>query len=71
MTKASMNRLLRAAAGAALAVPLASCVTVNPPDKPIEINLKVDISQRVLVTLQRDVEQLMRENPDTFPQNPQ
>lgn len=58
-------------AAAVFALPLSGCITVEPPDKPIEINLKVDISQRVLVTLQRDVEQLMRDNPDTFPQNPQ
>ena len=54
---------------AALAIPLTGCVTVNAPDKPIEINLNVDIRQEVLVRMQRDVEQLIRQNPQAFPQN--
>ena len=68
MTKAHHLRragLLGAAAAIAL---LPGCVTVNPPDKPIEINLNVTIQQEVLVRLQRDVEQLIRENPEAFPQ---
>jgi hypothetical protein len=60
----------RAAAILALLPLTASCVTVRPPDKPIEINLNVKIEQEVLVRLQRDVDQLIRENPDAFPQQP-
>jgi hypothetical protein len=60
---------LRLIAGAALAFPLASCVTVRPPDKPIEINLNVDIRQEVLVRLQQDAQQLIEQNPDAFPQS--
>jgi hypothetical protein len=55
-------------AAAALAAPLAGCVNVTPPDKPIEINLNVKIEQEVLVRLQRDVEQIIRQNPQDFPQ---
>ena len=51
-------------------MPLASCVTVNAPEKPIEINLNVDIRQEVLVRLREDVEQLIRDNPQAFPQDP-
>ncbi len=54
-------------AAAALATPLAGCISVSPPDKPIEINLNVKIEQEVLVRLQRDVEQLIKENPQDFP----
>ncbi len=62
---------LKLAAGALILMPLtASCVTVRPPDKPIEINLNVKIEQEVLVRLQRDVDQLIRSNPDVFPANP-
>ena len=67
MTERSRKALLTLA-GAAACLPLASCITVKPPDKPIEINLNVDIRQEVLVRLQRDVEQLIRENPEAFPQ---
>jgi hypothetical protein len=38
------------------------------PDKPIEVNLNVTIKQEVLVRLQRDVEQLINQNPQAFPQ---
>ena len=54
-------------AAAALAAPLAGCISVSPPDKPIEINLNVTIRQEVLVRLQRDVEQLINQNPQAFP----
>lgn len=54
----------------AVAVALSGCVTVRPPDKPIEINLNVKIEQEVLVRLQRDVDQLIRSNPEVFPTTP-
>ena len=65
------RRTVRAACGAALMLPLVGCITVSPPDKPIEINLNVTIQQEVLVRLQRDVEQLIQQNPEAFPQQPQ
>ena len=64
------NRLLRAACAATLMLPLAGCITVDTPDKPIEINLNVNIRQEVLVRLQKDVDQLIKQNPDAFPQTP-
>ncbi len=67
-----MNRQthwIRLAAAAALAAPLGGCISVSPPDKPIEINLNVTIRQEVLVRLQRDVEQLIQQNPQAFPQD--
>jgi len=57
-------------AAALLATPLTSCISVKAPDKPIEINLNVTIRQEVLVRLQRDVEQLINQNPQAFPQQP-
>ena len=42
-----------------LMLPLGGCITVDTPDKPIEINLNVTIRQEVLVRLQRDVETLI------------
>jgi hypothetical protein len=50
-----------------IVLPLASCVTVESPDKPIEINLNVDITQEVLVRLQQDARDLIQQNPDAFP----
>jgi hypothetical protein len=59
---------LRLIAGMACALPLAGCVTVETPEKPIEINLNVEIRQEVLVRLQQDAAQLIEQNPDAFPQ---
>jgi ABC-type uncharacterized transport system auxiliary subunit len=62
------KRLLQAACGAALVLPLGGCISVATPEKPIEINLNVTIRQEVVVRLQRDVEQLIQQNPEAFPQ---
>ncbi len=51
-------------------MPLAGCISVKTPEKPIEINLNVVIRQEVVVRLQRDVEQLIKANPDAFPGTP-
>ena len=55
-------------AAALLSATLSSCISVKAPEKPIEINLNVTIRQEVLVRLQRDVEQLINQNPQAFPQ---
>ena len=52
---------------ALLSAPLSSCISLKAPDKPIEINLNVTIRQEVLVRLNRDVEQLIQQNPQAFP----
>jgi len=70
MTKRRVKRTVQIVACAAMAFPLASCITVRAPDKPIEINLNVDIRQEVLVRLQQDVQQLIRQNPEAFPSTP-
>lgn len=72
MIMATIRKIQRPAllAAAVMSAPLSGCVTVKPPDRPIEINLNVNIQQEVLVRLQRDVEQLIRDNPDAFPQGP-
>ncbi|MBI1393308.1 MAG: YnbE family lipoprotein [Alphaproteobacteria bacterium] len=53
---------------AATAFVAISCATVKveAPDKPIEINLNVNITQEVRVKLERDVEDLITNNPDIF-----
>jgi hypothetical protein len=41
-------------------------VKIVAPDKPIEINLNVKIDQEVRVKLDREVEDLIADNPDLF-----
>ena len=67
MTGTQMQRSV--ARLAALGVTLATvpgCVQVAAPEKPIEINLNINIRQEVLVRLEKDVEQLIQNNPDVF-----
>ena len=44
----------------------AGCVQVAAPDKPIEINLNINIRQEVVVRLQEDVRDLIQKNPGVF-----
>lgn len=53
---------------AALAL-LAACqptVKVEAPDKPIVINLNVKIEQEVRIKIERDVEDLLKSQPELF-----
>ena len=68
MPKPTANRIAALIGISAATTALTGCITVSPPDKPIEINLTVDIKQEVLVRLQRDVEDLIKANPQAFPQ---
>ena len=63
-------KVARLAFPLAAAMPLAGCITVKPPDKPIEVNLNVAIKQEVLVRLQQDVQQMIQKNPQAFPPLP-
>ena len=52
---------------AALApVLLAGCVQVSAPERPIEINLNINIRQEVVVSLRGDVRELIEQNPGVF-----
>ncbi len=42
------------------------CVTVNAPDKPIEINLNVKIDQEVVYRLDGEAKSLIQDNPGIF-----
>lgn len=53
-------RAARLPAGAAACAMLASCVQVAAPDRPIEVNLNINIRQEVLVRLQQDARDLIQ-----------
>jgi hypothetical protein len=50
-----------------LGLMLGGCVTVKAPDKPIEINLNINVKQEVVVSLKKDAEDFIANNPDLFP----
>lgn len=52
-----------------LAAMLAACthtVKIEPSDKPIRIDLNVNITQEVRIRLEREVEDMIRNNPEIF-----
>jgi len=64
MNKVRIGGLLPLAA----VIVLTACTTVKLEggDKPIEINLNVKIDQEVRVKLDREIEDLIAQNPDIF-----
>ena len=54
------------AIAAALLVAACATVKVEAPDEPIEINLNVKIDQEVRIKLDKEVEDLIADNPDIF-----
>ena len=43
-----------------------ACIQLRAPDKPIEINLNVNIKQEVVVRLEKDVADLIKKNAAVF-----
>jgi len=41
-------------------------VKIEPSDKPIIINLNINIQQEIRVRLDKDIEDLLADNPDVF-----
>lgn len=54
--------------GAALTamVMLGGCIQLRAPDKPIEINLNINIKQEVVIRLAKDVADIIKNNPAVF-----
>jgi hypothetical protein len=66
-THGGMNRIA-AMAAAFFAVLTSGCVQVSAPEEPIVIELNISVQQTVDVNLQEDVENLIEENPELFPE---
>ena len=54
--------------GAALAgaTMLGGCIQLRAPDKPIEINLNINIKKEVVIKLAKDVADVIKKNPAVF-----
>lgn len=66
MNNLTTGPALAALASMALSVACAPTIKVQAPDKPIEINLNVNIRQEVVVKLERDVQETLQKNPGIF-----
>ena len=42
------------------------CVNISAPDKPIEINLNIRVTQEVIYRLEDSTKALIQKNPDIF-----
>lgn len=62
-----LTSILRAMIIAGGALTAAGCIQVRAPDKPIEINLNVNVKQEVVVRLQKDTTDFISQNPELFP----
>lgn len=64
----NFERRAAAFAQSGLALALVACATVKveAPDKPIEINLNVKIDQEVRIKMDKEIEDLIANNPDIF-----
>ena len=61
------TKLASIATLALIALMLPGCIQVAAPDKPIEINLNVNVKQEVVVRLQKDADDFIANNPELFP----
>lgn len=53
---------------AIFAIALGGCVQVSAPEEPIVIELNIHVEQTVDVNLTEDVENLIENNPELFPE---
>ncbi len=63
-----MDRTIRTASILAIVGLASGCISVRAPDKPIEINLNIKIDANVVVSLQKDTQDLINQNPELFPE---
>ena len=48
------------------AAALQGCISVSAPDKPIEINLNINVTQEVVYRLDGEAKSLIQQNPGIF-----
>lgn len=62
----TLPKALLIGAGLSAMVACTPTVRIEPSDKPIRIDLNVNITQEVRVILDKQVEELIADNPDLF-----
>ena len=67
MRYGATSEAMRKLATLTILLSVAGCITIKAPDKPIEINLNVNIKQEVILSLKQDASDLIKNNEDLFP----
>ncbi len=49
-----------------LAGSVGGCVNISAPDKPIQINLNINVTQEVVYRLDNEAKSLIQQNPGIF-----
>ena len=65
-TSRGSGRAMVMAGAIAASACLAGCISVTAPDKPIVIELNINIKQEVIYRLAADAAKTVEENPDIF-----
>ncbi len=58
--------ILTAMTTATLVAATAGCVNISAPDKPIQINLNINVTQEVVYRLDNEAKSLIQQNPGIF-----
>lgn len=64
--RGTVRRSLSAGAALLLVAACTPTVKVQPPDKPIEINMNIRIQQEVVIRIDRALEETFSKNPELF-----
>lgn len=66
MNKGRGKRAARIGLVLLASAPVAGCITLEAPDKPIEINLNINIKQEVVYRLDGQAKNLIQQQADIF-----
>ena len=61
-----LHMMTRTIAIVGLTAALPGCINVSAPDKPIEINLNINVTQEVVYRLDGEAKSLIQQNPGIF-----
>ncbi|WP_425442474.1 YnbE family lipoprotein [Sphingomonas lenta] len=61
-----MKVMMRVATISGLIAALPGCVNITAPDKPIQINLNINVTQEVVYRLDNEAKSLIQQNPRIF-----
>jgi hypothetical protein len=65
-SKMTANRTTWLWPGLGAMLAMAGCINVSAPDKPIVINLNINITQEVVYRLDGEAKSLIQQNPGIF-----
>ncbi|NJR77057.1 YnbE family lipoprotein [Sphingomonas corticis] len=65
-TDVSKGRRIMIALGAAALLQAGGCVNISAPDKPIVIQLNINVTQEVVYRLDGEAKSLIKQNPGIF-----